>query len=74
MRIESCFKRQLTKALPLVLGDRVQLKQVLQNLIKNGIEAMTTVANRPRLLWVKGLSISRSLVENMAGASGAKTT
>ncbi len=50
-----------------MLGDRVQLKQVLQNVIKNGIEAMTTVANRPRLLWVEGLSISRSLVENHSG-------
>ena len=47
------LKRQLTKALPLVLGDRVQLQQVLLNLIMNGIEAMTAVANRPRLLWVQ---------------------
>jgi PAS domain S-box-containing protein len=45
--------RQLTKALPLVLGDRVQLQQVLLNLIMNGIEAMTAVTNRPRLLWVQ---------------------
>jgi PAS domain S-box-containing protein len=47
------LERQLTKALPLVLGDRVQLQQVLLNLIMNGIEAMTAVANRPRLLWVQ---------------------
>jgi PAS domain S-box-containing protein len=45
--------RQLTKALPLVLGDRVQLQQVLLNIIMNGIEAMTAVANRPRLLRVE---------------------
>ena len=32
---------QLTKTLPLVLADRVQLQQVLLNLIMNGIEAMT---------------------------------
>jgi PAS domain S-box-containing protein len=44
---------QLTKALPLVLGDRVQLQQVLLNLIMNGIEAMTAAANRPRLLSVQ---------------------
>ena len=31
---------QLTKTLPLVLADRVQLQQVLLNLIMNGIEAM----------------------------------
>jgi len=47
------LERQLIKALPLVLGDRVQLQQVLLNLIMNGIEAMTAVANRPRLLWVQ---------------------
>jgi PAS domain S-box-containing protein len=47
------LERQLTKALPLVLGDRVQLQQVLLNLIVNGIEAMTAVTDRPRLLAVK---------------------
>jgi PAS domain S-box-containing protein len=44
---------QLTKALPFVLADRVQLQQVLLNLIMNGIEAMTAVTDRPRLLWVQ---------------------
>ncbi len=44
---------QLTKAIPLVLADRVQLQQVLLNLIMNGIEAMTAITNRPRLLWVQ---------------------
>jgi PAS domain S-box-containing protein len=44
---------QLTKALPPVLADRVQLQQVLLNLIMNGIEAMTAVTDRPRTLWVQ---------------------
>jgi PAS domain S-box-containing protein len=44
---------QLTKPLPLVLVDRVQLQQVLLNLIMNGIEAMTAIIDRPRLLWVQ---------------------
>ena len=44
---------QLTKALPPVLADRVQLQQVLLNLIKNGIEAVTALTHRPRLLWVQ---------------------
>jgi PAS domain S-box-containing protein len=47
------LERQLTKALPFVLGDRVQLQQVLLNLIMNGIEAMATVADRPKLLRVQ---------------------
>ena len=44
---------QLTKTLPLVLADRVQLQQVLLNLIMNGIEAMTALTDRPRVLWVQ---------------------
>jgi PAS domain S-box-containing protein len=44
---------QLSKALPRVWADRVQLQQVLLNLIMNGIEAMTTVADRPRELWAQ---------------------
>jgi PAS domain S-box-containing protein len=39
--------------LPSVLADRVQLQQVLLNLIMNGIEAMTAVTDRPRLLGVQ---------------------
>lgn len=44
---------RLTPALPLVLADRVQLQQVLLNLIMNGVEAMTTVDDQPRLLRVE---------------------
>jgi PAS domain S-box-containing protein len=44
---------QLKKTLPLVLVDRVQLQQVLLNLIMNGIEAMTAVTDRRRMLWVQ---------------------
>ena len=43
----------LRKALPLVLADRVQLQQVLLNLVVNGIEAMTAVTERPRELLVQ---------------------
>ena len=44
---------QLTNTLPLVPADRVQLQQVLLNLIINGIEAMTEVTERPRELWMQ---------------------
>jgi signal transduction histidine kinase len=35
-----------------VLGDRVQLQQVVLNLIMNGIEAMSSVVERPRQLVI----------------------
>jgi PAS domain S-box-containing protein len=44
---------QLTNELPFVLADRVQLQQVLLNLIMNGIEAMVPVTDRTRLLVVQ---------------------
>jgi PAS domain S-box-containing protein len=47
------LERQLTKALPLVLADRVQMQQVLLNLIMNGIEAMIGVTEQHRSLWVE---------------------
>jgi signal transduction histidine kinase len=36
----------------LVFGDRVQLQQVMLNLIMNGIEAMSAVTDRPRVLAI----------------------
>jgi PAS domain S-box-containing protein len=44
---------ELAPSLPAVLGDRVQLQQVLINLVMNGIEAMADVADRPRNLVVR---------------------
>jgi PAS domain S-box-containing protein len=43
----------LAAALPPVLADRVQLQQVLLNLLLNSIEAMRTVTDRPRELIVR---------------------
>lgn len=48
-------ERQLTQSLTLVFGDRVQLQQVLLNLIMNGIEAMTAVTDRARVLCVQSI-------------------
>jgi hypothetical protein len=51
------LERQLTKALPLVLADRVQMQQVLLNLIMNGIEAMIPVTdNLAHSGWNPGLT------------------
>jgi signal transduction histidine kinase len=37
----------------MILGDRVQLQQVIINLVMNGIEAMQSVTDRPRELVVR---------------------
>jgi C4-dicarboxylate-specific signal transduction histidine kinase len=42
----------LADGLPLVYGDRVQLQQVILNLIINAIEAMSGVAETPRALLI----------------------
>ncbi|HEX6649248.1 MAG TPA: ATP-binding protein [Pyrinomonadaceae bacterium] len=46
-------ERQLPESSTLVFADRVQLQQVLLNLIMNGIEAMTAVTDHPRVLCVQ---------------------
>jgi len=43
---------QLAKGLPLIQGDRVQLQQVVLNLVINAIEAMTEPGDRPRDLMI----------------------
>jgi C4-dicarboxylate-specific signal transduction histidine kinase len=46
------LRTQLDRTLPRVAGDRVQLQQVLINLIMNAIEAMNSVRDRPRELTI----------------------
>jgi C4-dicarboxylate-specific signal transduction histidine kinase len=43
----------LTDNLPLVKGDRVQLQQVILNLLRNASDAMSSVYNRPRMLLIR---------------------
>jgi PAS domain S-box-containing protein len=44
---------ELHQELPLVMADRVQLQQVVLNLIMNAVEAMSSVEHRERSLLVK---------------------
>ena len=46
------IQTQLSAALPLALGDQVQLQQVIIDLIMNGADAMSAVADRPRILHI----------------------
>jgi C4-dicarboxylate-specific signal transduction histidine kinase len=47
------LRMELAPALPMILGDRVQLQQVIINLLMNGIEAMQSVTDRPRELVIR---------------------
>jgi C4-dicarboxylate-specific signal transduction histidine kinase len=47
------LRTDLADNLPRVSGDRVQLQQVVINLVMNGIEAMRSLTNRPRNLLIK---------------------
>jgi C4-dicarboxylate-specific signal transduction histidine kinase len=50
------LETQLAKNLPRVWADRIQLQQVILNLIINACEALTTVENEPRKLFVSTAS------------------
>ena len=47
------LRTELAPAPIMVLGDRVQLQQVIINLVMNGIEAMYPVTDRPRELVIR---------------------
>src|SRR6202166_910258 len=44
---------ELAPALPMILGDRIQLQQVIINLVMNGAEAMQSVTDRHRELLIR---------------------
>jgi Signal transduction histidine kinase regulating C4-dicarboxylate transport system len=45
---EVVVEYELGPELPRVLGDQVQLQQVIMNLVMNAIDAMSLVTDRPR--------------------------
>ena len=47
------LRAELAPAKRMILGDRVQLQQVVINLVMNGIEAMELVRDRPRELVIR---------------------
>lgn len=52
-RNQVAFQLELAENLPLVMADRVQIQQVVMNLILNGIQAMNAVSDRRRVLTIK---------------------
>jgi signal transduction histidine kinase len=47
------LRTEFAPGLPTIMGDRVQLQQVIINLVMNGIEAMQPVMARPRELVIR---------------------
>jgi PAS domain S-box-containing protein len=47
------LRSELADGLPQLMGDRIQLQQVIQNLLLNASQAMAGINDRPRLLVVR---------------------
>jgi hypothetical protein len=47
------LRQELTEDLPLISGDRIQIQQVILNLIRNASDAMNAVEDRPRELLIR---------------------
>jgi PAS domain S-box-containing protein len=47
------LRSELADDVPAVLADRIQLQQVMLNLIMNGIESMSSITDRPRDLLIR---------------------
>jgi C4-dicarboxylate-specific signal transduction histidine kinase len=52
-RNDVILKHEFSDCLPAVKGDRVQLQQVILNLVHNGSDAMVAVNDRPRQLLIR---------------------
>jgi PAS domain S-box-containing protein len=52
------LQTQLTRDLPLIRGDKIQLQQVILNLLINAIEAIAGVSSGPRELWVSSEKVA----------------
>ncbi len=56
------LQTELARDLPPVEGDRVQLQQVILNLVMNSIDAMRTILDRPRELVIKSSNDSAEVL------------
>jgi PAS domain S-box-containing protein len=65
------LRLDLGPGLPNVLGDRVQLQQVIINLVMNSIQSMTDVAERPRVLVISSRADAAGAVSVAVQDSGA---
>ena len=70
------LRNRISADLPAVAGDRVQLQQVLVNLVVNAVEAMSAVTERERWLTIdlsiNGREITVSVADTGSGIEAAK--
>ncbi len=59
---EAALQLELAGALPVVPADRVQLQQVLLNLVTNALDALNTVCDRPRVVRIETKSVGNDAV------------
>jgi PAS domain S-box-containing protein len=52
-RTRVTLRQEFAEELPPALGDRIQLQQVILNLVRNAVDAMSTINDRPRELLVR---------------------
>jgi PAS domain S-box-containing protein len=69
------LRDDLAEDLPAVLGDRIQLQQVILNLLRNAADAMSTVDDRPKEVVIKtereeGNQVRLSVTDSGAGFAG----
>src|SRR5260370_41930762 len=62
---------QFASDLPILRGDKIQLQQVILNLVINGIEAMSGVAEDERELCVSSQKVTETLGEADIGTIGS---
>jgi signal transduction histidine kinase len=61
---------ELANELPHVLGDRIQLQQVIFNLVNNAVDAMRSVKDRPRVLRIASAMHESASVQVVVEDSG----
>src|SRR5262249_11457632 len=64
------LRLELAGDLPLVAGDRVQLQQVVVNLITNAVQAMDGVENRPREVLLRTQTVGGTQGQVTGGGAG----
>jgi PAS domain S-box-containing protein len=62
LRHQASLQLALASTLPPALGDRVQIQQVIINLVMNGVEAMAAVDDRPRELMIRSAPLDADRV------------